>query len=337
MTHPHHRAAGGLSRRQFLAASAASLAGATLASPGRAQAAGYPDHAMQLIVPFPSGGGTDLVARPVAQGIGEALNQAVVVVNKGGAAGNIGTAYASRAAPDGYTLALGSTGTHTVNQSLYSNLGYDPVKDFLPVSMICHYNNVLVVHPSFPAKTFKEFVALIKANPGKYFYGISQVGSSGHLAMELLKVTAGLDMPGIPYKGAATAMNDFLGGQFMILMDVIVNQQQFIHGGKSRPLAVSSLERSHSLPDVPTVAESGFPGFQAIGWNGIFVPAGTPAPIVQTLNAAVQSALKQPALMRLVENGLEVQGSTPEELGRFVVSEGAKWRDLITQANIKVE
>ncbi|MCP8713088.1 tripartite tricarboxylate transporter substrate binding protein, partial [Streptomyces sp. AC04842] len=221
------------------------------------------------------------------------------------------------------------------NQSLYENIAYDPIKDFEPVSMVCYYNNVLVVHPSFPAKTLQEFVALIKANPGKYFYGITQNGSSAHLAMELLKATAGLDLPGVPYKGAAAAVNDFLGGQFPVLMDVVINQQQFIQGGKSRPLAVTSAARSPALPDVPTVAESGYPGYQAIGWNGVFVPAGTPPAIVQTLNGAVQSALKQPALAQLTQNGLELHGGTPEELRRFVATESEKWRTLIKNANIK--
>lgn len=327
---------GGISRRQFMAASAASLAGAALARPGLARAAGYPsERPIQFIVPFPAGGGTDLVARPLAQGIGEALKQSVVVINKGGAAGIIGTQQAARSAPDGYTVALGSTGTHTVNQSLYENIAYDPIKDFEPVSMVCYYNNVLVVHPSFPAKTLQEFVALIKANPGKYFYGITQNGSSAHLAMELLKATAGLDLPGVPYKGAAAAVNDFLGGQFPVLMDVVINQQQFIQGSKSRPLAVTSSARSPALPDVPAVAESGYPGYQAIGWNGVFVPAGTPPAIVQTLNGAVQSALKQPALAQLTQNGLELHGGTPEELRRFVATESEKWRALIKNANIK--
>lgn len=327
---------GGMSRRQFMAASAASLAGAALAHPSRAYAAGYPsEHPIQFIVPFPAGGGTDLVARPLAQGIGEALKQSVVVINKGGAAGIIGTQQAARSAPDGYTVALGSTGTHTVNQSLYENIAYDPIKDFEPVSMVCYYNNVLVVHPSFPARTLQEFVALIKANPGKYFYGITQNGSSAHLAMELLKATAGLDLPGVPYKGAAAAVNDFLGGQFPVLMDVVINQQQFIQGGKSRPLAVTSATRSPALPGVPTVAESGYPGYQAIGWNGVFVPAGTPPAIVRTLNGAVQSALKQPALAQLAQNGLELHGGTSEELGRFVATESEKWRALIKNANIK--
>lgn len=304
--------------------------------PGHARAAGYPsERPIQFIVPFPAGGGTDLVARPLALGIGEALKQSVIVINKGGAAGIIGTQQAARSAPDGYTLALGSTGTHTVNQSLYENIAYDPIKDFEPVSMVCYYNNVLVVHPSFPAKTLQEFVALIKANPGKYFYGITQNGSSAHLAMELLKATAGLDLPGVPYKGAAAAVNDFLGGQFLVLMDVVINQQQFIQSGKSRPLAVTSAERAQALPGVPTVAESGFPGYQAIGWNGVFVPAGTPAPIIQTLNSAVQSALKQPALAQLTQNGLELHGGTPDELRDFVAKESQKWRTLIKNANIK--
>jgi tripartite-type tricarboxylate transporter receptor subunit TctC len=321
-------------RRRFLALSAAT-AGVLLAGRAARAADAYPQsHAIQLIVPFPSGGGTDLVARPLAQGIGMALNQSVVVINKGGAAGIIGTQMAARSPHDGYTLALGSTGTHTVNQSLY-DVPYDPVRDFDPVSMVCSYNNVLVVHPSFPARTMKEFIALIKANPGKYFYGITQNGSSAHLAMELLKTTAGLDLPGVPYKGAAAAINDFLGGQFPILMDVVINQAQFIKGGQSRPLAVTSPARAQVFPDIPTVAECGYPGYQAVGWNGVLLPAGSPKPVIAALNAAVRSALQAPAMQSLVASGLELAASTPEELGRFIVSESAKWRDLIQKANIK--
>jgi tripartite-type tricarboxylate transporter receptor subunit TctC len=331
-------AASSAQRRRFLALSAGAAAGAALTGRWSSSlaASGFPhEHPIQFIVPFPSGGGTDLVARPVAQGMGQRLDQSVVVINKGGAAGSVGTQFTARQAPDGYTVLFGSTGTHTVNQSLYDNITYDPVKDFEPVSMVCYHTNVLVVSPSFPARTLPEFIALIKANPGKYFYGITQSGSSAHLAMELLKVTAGLDLPGVPYKGTAAAMNDFLGGQYQILMDVVFNQQQFIQGGQSRPLAVTSAQRSPVLPQVPTVAESGFPGYLAVGWNGIFVPAGTPASTVQTLNAAVLDALKQPAMEPLVKNGLDVRGSTPEELGKFVVTESAKWRTLIKNTGIK--
>lgn len=335
MPHAPSPAAALPGRRRFIVASAAALGACAFGRTGLAQASDYPHRAIEFVVPFPAGGGTDLVARPVAQGIGQALNQSVIVLNKAGAAGNIGTQYVARSKPDGYTLALGSTGTHTVNQSLYENIGYDPIKGFDPVSMICYYNNVLVVHPSFPARTLAEFVDLIKRNPGKYFYGITQNGSSAHLAMELLKATAGLDLPGVPYKGAAAAITDFLGGQYPILMDVVINQQQLIQTGKSRPLAVTSSERAQALPDVPTVAESGFPGYQAIGWNGLFVPAGTPPEIIQRLNAALRSALRQPALEQLTKSGLELQASTPEALGQFVVTESEKWRKLIQSAGIK--
>jgi tripartite-type tricarboxylate transporter receptor subunit TctC len=327
----------GVDRRRFLNLSAAVAAAALVAArSSHSLAAGvYPsDHPIQFIVPFPAGGGTDLVARPLAQGMGAAMKQSMVVINKGGAAGIIGTQFAARAAPDGYTVELGSTGTHTVNQSLY-NVPYDPIHGFDPVSMVCYYNNVLVVRPSFPAKNFAEFIALIKANPGKYFYGITQEGSSAHLAMELLKATAGLDLPGVPYKGSAAAVNDFLGGQFGILMDVVINQAQFIKGGNSRPLAVTSAQRAKAFPDIPTVAESGYPGYQAVGWNGVLVPAGAPKNVIDTLNAAVRSALQTPAMQTLVATGLELQASTPAELGSFIVSESEKWRTLIKNANIK--
>lgn len=330
---------GGINRRQFMAASAASLAGTALARPGLARAAGYPsEHPIQFIVPFPAGGGTDLVARPLAQGIGEALKQSVVVINKGGAAGIIGTQQAARSAPDGYTVALGSTGTHTVNQSLYENIAYDPIKDFEPVSMVCYYNNVLVVHPSFPAKTLQEFVAVIKANPGKYFYGITQNGSSAHLAMELLKATAGLDLPGVPDKGAAAAVNDFLGGQFPVLMDVVINQQQFIQGGKSRPLAVTSAARSPALPDVPTVAESGYPGYEAMVWFGMLAPAKLPEPLRVKLTDALAQTLHAPAMKAYLEQqGAQVSDVAGPAFGTMIKSEIDKWCGVVKQAGIKLD
>lgn len=323
-------------RRQLLAAGVSVGAIAALRASPTLAASKYPSHPIDFVVPFAAGGGTDLVARPVAQGIGQALNESVIVMNKPGAAGIVGTQFVARAPADGYTVALGSTGTHTVNQSLYAHLPYDPIKDFEPVSMICYYNNVLVVRPDFPAKNFTDFVKLIKANPGKYVYGIGSIGSSGHLAMELLKRTAGLDIPGIPYNGASTALTDFIGGRVQILMDVLVNQAPLIKNGTSMPLAVTSKQRAKTLPSVPTVAESGYPGFEAIGWNGIFVPRKTPAAIIDTLNAAVRSSLKQPIMSKLEDDGLDIAASTPAVLGEYVKTESVKWAKLIKDANIKI-
>jgi tripartite-type tricarboxylate transporter receptor subunit TctC len=318
-------------RELLLAASSVALSGAA-----RAQG-GWPQRPITMIVPFPAGGGTDVTARATARILSEALGQQVIVENKGGAAGAIGTEQGARAAADGYTLVFGTTGTHTVNQTLYPKLGYDPVSSFEPISLVCRYNNVLVTHPSFPAHDMAGLLREVRANPGKYFYAISVNGSSGHLAMELLKADAKLQIQGVPYKGASEAMNDFMSGRVPLFCDTVINQLQNIRAGKVKAIATTGPQRSPALPEVPTVAEAaGMPGWQAVGWAGVFAPAGTPRPIVDRLSAELRKSVNSPYYAGLAKSGLELVATTPEETRAFVISETEKWRKLIRAAGIGV-
>jgi tripartite-type tricarboxylate transporter receptor subunit TctC len=319
-------------KRRLLIAGAAATGGLALSRYAISQEK-FPSRPMQLVVPFGAGGGTDIVARALAAGMSAELGQNILVENRTGAAGAIGAAHVAQSAPNGYTMMVGQTGTTAVNQHLYPSLPYDPATSFEAVSLLNRISNVLVVHPSFPATTFDEFVRLAKANPGKYFNGMI-AGGSAHLAMELLKSVAGLEITNIPYKGAGQMVLDFQGGRYPVMMDVVLNQLQYIRQGKARVLATTSRTRIPALPDVPTVAET-FPGFEAIGFMGLFVPAKTPRPIIDQLNAAVRAALKMPAFERMSANdGLEVQASSPEELKAFVQSESVKWGKVIRDAKI---
>lgn len=299
----------------------------------RAQPA-WPQRSIRLIVPLAAGGGGDVVARIMAKIVSESLGQQIVVENRVGAGGTIGVELASRAPPDGYTLVFGSTGTFAVNQTLYPNLPYDPVSSFEPVSMLCRYNNVLVAHPSFPATDMASFLREVRTNPGKYNYAISVIGSSGHLAMELLKAEAKVQIQGVPYKGAAEAMNDFLSGRVPLIIDTVINQRQYIRSGRVKAFATTGLQRSPVLPEVPTIAESGFPGLEAVGWAGIFAPAGTPAPIVDRLSLEIRKSADSPMYESLVKSGLELISTTPGETRDYIVAEIAKWRKLIRSVGI---
>ena len=303
---------------------------------GRVQAAqAFPGSApIELVVPGGPGAGTDVVARVAAKGIAEQLGHAVVVKNMPGAAGIIGAQSVARARADGHSLLFAITGTHTVNQFLYPDLSYDPKKDFAPVSVVCKYNNVLVVRPDFETRELARLIKLIRENPGKFFYGITQNGSSSHLAMELLKHVAKLDLPGVPYKGAAAAFSDFLGGQFPIFMDTVINQLPQIKAGKVIPVATTGAQRSPVLPDVPTIAESGYPSIVAIGWGGIMAPAGTPDAVVERLNAAVKATLESSAFDALKASGLEIQYTTPDQMADFIEQESKKWGELVKSGSI---
>ncbi|OZI76420.1 MULTISPECIES: Bug family tripartite tricarboxylate transporter substrate binding protein [Bordetella] len=337
-----HTAAAGFSSRRRRLLAGGMAAGSALLLPGlgagraQAQGAAYPgSKPIELVVPGGPGAGTDVVARVAAKGLAEHLAHNVVVKNMPGAAGIIGAQAVARADPDGHTLLFAITGTHTVNQFLYPDLPYNPEKDFAPVSLVCKYNNVLVVRPDFEAQTFQDLIALVRANPGKYFYGITANGSSSHLATELLKSEAKLTMPGVPYRSASAAVGDFLGGQFPVLMDTVINQLPHIRAGKVVALATTGAERSPVLPDVPTIAESGFPGIVAIGWGGIMAPAGTSPAAVQALNQAVRQTLASPAFDSLKLGGLETQYTTPDEMAAFIAQESAKWGRLVKAGNIK--
>jgi tripartite-type tricarboxylate transporter receptor subunit TctC len=303
-----------------------------------AHAQTYPSKPITLIVPFPPGGTSDTGGRLMAQELSKALGQSVVVENRAGANGNIGSAAVARAPADGYTLLLSGIGSHGINPSLYAKMPYDALKDFTHIVHFTNGPNVLIASSEFPAKTFKEFVDLMKANPGKYNYASSGSGSSGHLAMELLKQQAGLKIDHVPYKGGAPAMTDILGGQVPVMF---INQDaplSYVKAGRMRVLAVASLERNPLYPDVPTIAESGFPGFSAVSWNGLSAPAKTPKDIVDRLNAAIVQAVQTPALKEKLESsGFVVVGGTPEQYAAFIKSEIEKWAPVVKAAGATVD
>lgn len=315
----------------FLLACAAALAG-----PASAQT--YPSKPIRMIVPYPAGGATDFFARLVFPRMGESLGQQIVVENRPGAGTAIGASEVARSAPDGYTLLLGDAGTYAFNPSLYTKLTYDPARDFAPVSLTGRFALILAVNPSMPVKSVKEFVDAAKKQPGMINYGAPGPGSPIHLAMEFFKQRAGLTMTPIPYKGGADAMNDLLAGRISAMFPDIASGLPQIKGGKLRPLAVASEKRVAALPDLPTIGESGYPGFEAWAWQGFVAPAKTPRPIVMTLNAAFAKVMADPAIQRrLSESGFEPQTSTPEQFSAYMNSEIAKWAKVIRESNIKLD
>jgi tripartite-type tricarboxylate transporter receptor subunit TctC len=303
-----------------------------------AAAQNYPTKTIRVIVPYPAGGATDFFARLVFPKMGEALGQSVVVENRPGAGTAIGASEVARSAPDGYTLLLGDAGTYAFNPTLYKKLSYDPTKDFAPVSLTGRFALILAVNPATPAKSVQEFVAAAKSQPGKINYGAPGPGSPIHLAMEFFKQRAGLDMTPIPYKGGADAMNDLLGGRISAMFLDIASGLPQIKGGKLRPLAVASAKRVAALPDLPTIGESGYPGFEAWAWQGFVAPAKTPRPIVMRLNAEFAKVMSDPAIkQRLSESGFEPQTSTPEEFSSYMKSEIAKWAKVIRESNVTLD
>lgn len=303
-----------------------------------AAAQNYPTKTIRVIVPYPAGGATDFFARLVFPKMGEALGQPVVVENRPGAGTAIGASEVARSAPDGYTLLLGDAGTYAFNPTLYKKLSYDPTKDFAPVSLTGRFALILAVNPATPAKSVQEFVAAAKSQPGKINYGAPGPGSPIHLAMEFFKQRAGLDMTPIPYKGGADAMNDLLGGRISAMFLDIASGLPQIKGGKLRPLAVASAKRVAALPDLPTIGESGYPGFEAWAWQGFVAPAKTPRPIIMRLNAEFAKVMSDPTIkQRLSESGFEPQISTPEEFSRYMKSEIAKWAKVIRESNVSLD
>jgi tripartite-type tricarboxylate transporter receptor subunit TctC len=295
-----------------------------LASLAHAQT--WPSRPLRLIVPTAPGGGTDFTGRLVAAKLSETLGQQVVVENRGGGGGSVGADNAAKATPDGYTLLLGSIATHAVNPALYKKLPYDHIKDFAPVSLIGTVPNVLVVHPSVPAKTFAEFISYAKANPGKINYGSSGVGSPPHLSMELLRSMTGINMVHVPYKGAGPALADLLGGQVQAMCTSLAGQITYIRAGRVRALGVTTLKRNPQLPEVPTIVESGLPGYEVTIWYAVFAPVATPKPVVARLNADMVKALNSPEMKeRMALQGMDPSPSTPAELAAFVKVETAKW------------
>lgn len=314
------------------------IAATALALALPAQAQTYPARPLRMIVPTAPGGGTDFTGRLVALKLSETLGQQVVVENRGGGGGSVGADNAAKATPDGYTLLLGSIATHAVNPALYKKLPYDHIKDFAPVSLIGTVPNVLVVHPSLPVKTFAEFVTYAKANPGKINYGSSGVGSPPHLSMELLRSLTGINLVHVPYKGAGPALADLLGGQVQSMCTSLAGQITYIRAGRVRALGVTTAKRNPQLPDVPTIVESGVPGYEVTIWYGVFAPAKTPAAIVQKLNAEMNKALNAPEMKeRMAQQGMDPAPSTPAELAAFVKAESAKWTKAAKDSGATLE
>ena len=298
----------------------------------------YPSKPIHLIVPFPPGGGNDTVARALAQQLGPDLGQPVVIDNRPGAGGSVGAELAARAPADGYTLFLGGVGSHAVNPNLHAKLPYDAVKDFAPITLVASAPSVLVVNPGVPARTIDEFTAFARANPGKLNYASNGNGSAAQLAAAMYESMAGVKMVHVPYKGIAPAMTDLMSGEVQLMFGTIVALVPHIQSGKLRALAVTSTKRSALLPEVPTLAESGLPEYQAGSWYGILAPAGTPREVIERLHGAIVKALRQPEVAkRLAAEGAEVIGSTPDEFGAHLKAEIARVGKVVRAAGIRIE
>jgi len=314
---------------------------ATLAisTPHAAAAAdAYPARPIRFVVAFPPGGGTDIIARSIAQKLAERLAQQVVVDNRPGAGGNIGTDIVAKSAPDGYTLLMGSAGPLAINASLFDKMPFDPIRDLAPVTLAASTPNVLVVHPSLKAATVNELIALAKARPGEINFASSGHGTPAHLAGELFNSMAGVKLVHVPYKGAAPALADLLGGQVQLMFSTMPPALPHVKDGKLRALAVTSSKRSRAMLELPTVDEVALPGFEANTWHGVVVPAGTPAAIVARLNREIVAILHLPEVVeRLSGQGAEALGSTPEEFAAYIRSESVKWAKVVRDSGAKAE
>lgn len=300
-----------------------------------AGAQAYPARPLRLIIPFAPGGTNDIIGRLVAQKLGDAIGQQVIPDNRGGAGGSIGMELASKAAPDGYTIVIGHIGTLAVNPTLYSKLAYNPVRDFDPITLIAKLPNLMAVNPTVPAKTVAQFIALAKSRPGKLTYGSGGVGGAGHLATEYFRLLTKIDLVHVPYRGTGLAVIDVISGQLDMVMAGVPAIVPHTRTGKLRALGVSSLTRLSILPNIPTIAESGAPGYDATQWYGILTPAGTPKAILASLHAGLEKALASPSLReRFVADGAEPVTTTPEEFTAFMKREIARWAPVIRKAGL---
>ena len=297
----------------------------------------YPSRPIRMIVAYPPGGGTDQVGRVLADQLTVTLGQNVVVDNRGGATGNIGTELAARAVPDGYTLLMGNVAPNAVNVSLFKKLGFDPVKDFAPVSLVAVTPNILVAHPSMPVKTIKELIAYAKAKPGTLNFPSAGVGSSSHLAGEMLKSLAGISMVHIPFKGGGPALVAVIAGEVQIMFATMPAAMPHVKSGKVKPVAVTTAKRSQAMPELPTIAESGVKGYEASTWYGLLAPARTPPVIVTRLHADTVKILAGPTRQRLEAQGFEPEGGTPAEFAAYIKTEIVKWAKVIKEAGIPAE
>jgi tripartite-type tricarboxylate transporter receptor subunit TctC len=313
------------------------LAFAFALTAGAARADDYPSHPIRLIVPYAAGGAADLVARIIAKRVGESIRQAIVVENRGGGGAIIGTDLVNKSDPDGYTLLLGQSGPISINPAVYKKLPYDPLKDFAPITMTTSFPYIMVVNAKLGVKTVQEFVALAKSRPGELNYGTTGIGGANHLLTELFDRKAGITMTHIPYRGTALAVTDLVAGQVQVVFADPVSALAHVNAGTLLALAVSSKERSPVAPDVPTISESGYPGFDAIGWHGILAPAHTPAAIVDKLNAEIVKALKDPETRNLLERqAIQVVGSSPDAFASFIRQDIAVWKEVADQAKVEV-
>ncbi|MNP99579.1 Tripartite tricarboxylate transporter family receptor [compost metagenome] len=290
------------------------------------------------MVPFPAGGATDITARLVAEGLSKKWGQAVVVENKPGAGGNVGSEYVARAAPDGYTLVLGVTGSHGINTSLYKNMRYDPIKDFEAITQATLYPNAIIVNNDVPANNLQELIALLKKPDGHYSYGSDGNGTASHLGMELIKNQGKFELAHIPYRGSSPMVTDLLGGQIQVGITGLPAVQAYAKSGKLKIVALTTADRFASAPDYPTVAEQGFPGFAAPPWSGFFAPKGTPKPLVEKISADMRDVMSDPkAKEKMIAAGSEFTPSTPEQFQAFVQKEIAKWAEAVKISGARID
>ncbi len=307
-----------------------------LSAPAFAQA-WAPERPIRFVVPFAPGGATDIVARVLADPMGARLGQPVAVENRTGAGGNVGVENVVRSAPDGHSILMGTTGTLTINQHLYANMGFNPINDLAPVGLAFGTDHVLIVNPAVPAQTAQEFLALVRAQPGRLSYGSGGNGTSTHTVAELFKLVAQVEIQHVPYRGSAPALNDTVAGNVQVMLDQIASALPQIQAGRVRALAVTGPRRHAALPQVPTVAEIGLPAAEASSWGAVMAPAATPAPVIGRLNAVLREALAQPALReRLAAVGADPLSSTPEELAAYLRAETEKWGRVVREARITV-
>jgi tripartite-type tricarboxylate transporter receptor subunit TctC len=307
-------------------------------APLAASAQAYPSRPIRFVVPYPAGGPLDTVARLTAQKVSEAVKQPVIVDNKPGAGGNIGADIVAKSSADGYTLLMGAVATHAINPGLYAKIPYDPVRDFAPVTQLASTPNVLIVNPAIPAANVREFIAYAKAHPGRLNFGSGSNGSAGHLAGELFKTMAGVDMAHVPYKGSAPAMQDLVGGQIQAMFDNLASALGPMRAGKVKGLAVTTAQRSALAPDLPTIAESGLPGFDISTWFGVFAPAGTPRDVVERLHAEFIRALAAPDVReKMVNLGAEPVGNRPEAFAAYIQAEAEKYARVIKASGARVD
>ena len=326
-----------MNRRQSLLQSIGAVALVLTTGATFAQSGGYPDKPIRLVVPYPPGGGTDVIARIVQDRLRAALGQQIVIDNRGGAGGSIGTEVVAKAPPDGYTV-LFTLSSHTINPAIFSKLSFDTARDFEPIGTVCSLPQILVANPQFPANTVEQLIAMAKEKPGSLAYASVGNGSPGHLAGEMMKIRTGTQLTHIPYRGGGPAVTDVVSGQVPLLWVSIPAAAQFVKQKQLKALAVSTLKRSAAFPDVPTMQESGIADFEVDSWYAMFVPAKTPRAIVDRLNAALNTVLKETEIReKLLAQGSEAVGGTPEQLGAVVNAELPKWAKLVKDAGIKAD